>query len=64
VPRFRFLDLNGRETVEVGGAGNHFEAMFRSFIEFIDDPVKAEKEKALIVRRARLAGRIRSYPKQ
>ena len=64
VPRFRFLDLNGRETMELGEAGNQFEAMFRAFIGFIDDPEKAEKERALIVRRARLADRIRSHSKQ
>ena len=64
VPNFRFFDLNGREAVELGEAGNHFEAMFRAFIDFIDDPEKAENERALIVRRAMLADRIRSYPKQ
>jgi NDP-hexose-3-ketoreductase len=64
VPKFRFLDLKGRETLELGEAGNHFQAMFRAFIDFLDDPVRAENERALIVRRARLADRIRNHQKQ
>ena len=64
VPMFRFLDLNGRETLELGEAANHFEAMFRAFIDLIDDPVKAESERALIVRRARLADQIRNHQNQ
>ena len=64
VPRFRFLDLHGRETLELGEPGNHFEAMFRVFVDFIRDPEKAENERALIVRRATLADRIRNHPQQ
>jgi NDP-hexose-3-ketoreductase len=64
IPKFRFLDVNGRETLELGEPGNHFQAMFRAFIDLIDDPVRAENERALIVRRARLAQRIRNHPKQ
>ena len=64
VPKFRFLDLKGRETLELGEAGNHFAAMFRAFIDFLDDPVRAENERALIVRRARLADQVRNHPMQ
>ena len=64
MPKFRFLDLKGRETLELGEAGNHFAAMFRAFIDFLDDPVRAENERALIVRRARLADQVRNHPMQ
>ena len=54
LPRFRFLDLNGRESYRTGLAGNHFVNMFEAFRVLVDDPVRAETERAMIARRAHL----------
>jgi hypothetical protein len=59
VPQFRFLDLQGTCSVEFGTADNHFLAMFRSFRRLIDDPTEAERERAMIERRAHLFDQIR-----
>lgn len=54
VPRFRFLDRNGRESYKEGRPDNHFEGMFKSHRVLLDDPAEAEKERLVIVRRAQL----------
>jgi dTDP-3,4-didehydro-2,6-dideoxy-alpha-D-glucose 3-reductase len=59
VPRFRFLDAQGRESFEDGHAENHFVSMLRAFGDLIDDRSAAERERLTIARRARLADRIR-----
>lgn len=59
LPRFRFLDRQGRHSDEFGTAENHFLAMFRSFRRLIDDPAGAERERGMIERRARLFDQIR-----
>lgn len=59
VPRFRFLDLHGKESSESGKADNHFVAMIKSFRSLVDDSVGAERERLLIGRRAQLADSIR-----
>lgn len=58
IPQFRFHDLNGRETCKVGQCGNHFVAMFEAFRQLVDDPVKAEYERGVIMRRAQLMDEI------
>ena len=58
VPQFRFLDLNGRESLEPGWPGNHFLTMFEAFRKLVDDPAKAENARGMIVRRAQLMDEI------
>ncbi len=59
VPRFRFLDLHGNESYASGEAENHFLAMLKSFRSLVDHPARAERERELILRRARLVDAIR-----
>jgi NDP-hexose-3-ketoreductase len=61
VPQFRFLDLNGRETLEPGRPGNHFVTMFEAFRKLVEDPAKAEHERGMIVRRVELMDEIANY---
>lgn len=58
VPTFCFLDRAGREQLELGEAADHFGRMFASFRGLVDDPVAAERERALIAQRATLVGEI------
>ena len=58
VPRFRFVDLKGREEFRTGRAGNHFGSMFESFRTLVDNPLAAEGERGEIVRRAHLMNEI------
>lgn len=64
VPRFRFRDLHGQEREEEGTADNHFVSMFDAFRCFVDDPAGAERERLLIMKRARLMDRIREQSLQ
>ena len=64
VPRFRFLDQQGRERYEHGTADNHFVAMLRSFRNLIDDADGAEHERASIMRRALVSDQIREQSRQ
>jgi len=58
VPRFRFLDLRGRESYTTCRSGNHFVSMFEEFRMRADDPVEAEKERAAIGQRASLMNEV------
>lgn len=58
VPKFRYLDLHGDESHELGHAANHFVAMFQTFCEFTHNPQAAESERFEIVRRAELIEKI------
>lgn len=58
IPRFRFLDLNGRERYMTVQPGNHFVRMFEAFRKLAGNPIEAEKERAVIARRARLMNEV------
>ena len=58
IPKFRFLDLRGKENYEDGRAENHFVAMFKAFRGFIHSPEAAEGERIEIIRRADLIDKI------
>ena len=64
IPRFRFLDVHGKESYASGQAQNHFQAMLKSFRSLVDDPARAERERVLIARRARLVDAIRHQATQ
>ena len=64
VPRFRFLDRQGRETFEWGEGANHFEKMFLAFSALVHDPAAAERERSRIERCARLMDRIREHSRR
>ena len=64
VPIFRFLDVHGNAHDESGTAANHFVAMFTAFRGLVDDPNRAEAERAQIARRAWLADCIRDRSRQ
>lgn len=59
VPRFRFLDLNGRESYQLGQSKNHFLAMFNAFRQLMDNSFVAETERIRITQRAQLAAKIK-----
>ncbi|MDP3667447.1 MAG: Gfo/Idh/MocA family oxidoreductase [Sediminibacterium sp.] len=60
VPYFKFSDLHGNENSEMGKSANHFLEMFSSFRDILFDSKKAEKERFMILRRARLMNKIQS----
>jgi NDP-hexose-3-ketoreductase len=61
VPQFRYLDCHGGEIKRAGIPENHFVAMFNAFRGLVEDASKAEAERIMIERRARLANRIRDH---
>jgi dTDP-3,4-didehydro-2,6-dideoxy-alpha-D-glucose 3-reductase len=61
VPQIRILDMHGDEIRRPGTPKNHFVAMFEAFRALVEDPTKAEAERIMIGRRARLADRIRDH---
>jgi NDP-hexose-3-ketoreductase len=61
VPQLRFLDLHGTARYEWVEAANHFVRMLSSFRRLVEDENRAERERELIARRARLVGAIRDY---
>ena len=63
-PRFRFLDRHGNESYVSGESENHFLAMLKSFRSLVDDPTRAEHERVLIARRARLVDAVRQQSTQ
>lgn len=58
VPRLRILDRQGRETIEIGRAENHFVTMVNTFRGLVGNAVAAEAERSRILRQARLMDRI------
>ncbi|MBI5247358.1 MAG: Gfo/Idh/MocA family oxidoreductase [Elusimicrobia bacterium] len=60
VPRFRFLNLNGSESCQLGEADDHFSSMFNAFYKLLSNSVDAENERKMIVRRAQLMDKIKT----
>lgn len=59
IPKFRFLDLNGRENYKSGQSENHFLSMFNAFSKSLFNSVQAENERIMITHRAKILDQIR-----
>ncbi len=58
VPYFKFSDLNGKESMEVGESSNHFLEMFKAFRDLVSDHKMSDKERLMILRRAELMNKL------
>jgi predicted dehydrogenase len=61
LPCFRFTDVHGNESKEECTANNHFLEMFKVFHENTTDKNKIEKERQMILCRARLMNKIQKF---
>jgi dTDP-3,4-didehydro-2,6-dideoxy-alpha-D-glucose 3-reductase len=58
IPKFRFLDLNGRESFKFCSPANHFVRMFEAFRTLLEDEAEHEKTRVAIAQRAHLMNEI------
>lgn len=64
VPQLRFLDVQGEARCESVEPANHFVRMLSAFQRLVEDGDRAERERVIIARRARLVSAIRDQAQE